>query len=268
MGVASQTNWLCPRCSTDLFGHVDLVTPSDQDLIDLAINLFSPSPVKKPNASETPSPPLNDENKRPPSSSHSIISVSSTDSPWKDGSTLFLAPGPYLTIQGLAEARRVGEAVFFITFPRQTSYKGQMGIGLVRDCVMGQLRISRLFPHDGQEPSLEGVFALRLEKDVEPAKTLLNLANLSMVSPSFPIYQVRRLGWSVEYRLSPRMIEWFVMYGGEYRGLGSHVEGFEGVYRKWRCAHESQQGKVELARVMQALTFLRANPFKTYERTF
>lgn len=317
MRVASQSNWICPRCSLNLFGHVDLVTPSDEAIFDMVSNLFTPSPLKKPGSCDGASPfrtaprplpvmastvspvrlhhwrsvqdmiqneclsdgspvqPGGDENKMPaPSSSskkpspvHSVISVSSSDSPWKDDAPLFLPPGPYLTIQGLADARRVGEAVFFVTFPRKASYKGRLWVGLVRDSVMGQLGVSRLH---AEESDLRGDYRLGLdvEHSNDAVKVRLNLYDRALVSPSFPVYQVRRAGVSVTYRLSSAMIEWFAMYGGEYRGLRCVEDGFEGVFRKWKCALKGGDAQIPLARVMQVLTFLRANPFKTYDRTF
>lgn len=279
MAVASQTNWICPRCDLDLFSHVDLGTPSDDAFMDMVSELFTPSPVKKNitspcplpvNLFNTPSPfrqpPGNDENKKP-SPDHSIISVSSSDSPWKDDGPLFLPPGPYLTIQGLADARRVGEAVFFITFPRKASYKGRLWVGLVRDAVMGQLGVSRLH---AEGSDFHGDFRLDLdeERSNDAVKIQLNLYDRALVSPSFPVYQVRRAGVSVTYRLSKAMLQWFELYGGEYRGMRCGGEGFEGVFRKWVCALNSADDQIPVAHVMQVLTFLRANPFKTFERTF
>ena len=253
MRTVSQSNWLCRRCSADLFGHIDLITPTDQDIVDMAVNLFqSPSSDNKENVNNN-----NNDNNKKPSPTNSIISVSSSDSPWKDSNPLFLAPGPYLTIQGLAEARRVGQAVFYITFPRKTSYKGRLRVGMVHGTVLGQLRILRL---ESDQRALQDIY--RHVDRVDVRKTLLDLNELSLVSPSFPIYQVRRGGAYVEYRLSPVMMEWFVAYGGEYKYEEGDQEGFEGVFRKWERAQQSEQGQIHLARVMQVLTSLHANPFK------
>jgi len=261
MRTVSQSNWLCRRCSADLFGHIDLITPSDQDIVDLAVNLFqSPSSNNKENVNNNNN---NANTNKKPSPTNTVISVSSSDSPWKDGNSLFLAPGSYLTIQGLAEARRVGQAVFYITFPRKTSFKARMKVGLVHGTVLGQLRIVSL---ESDQRALQDIY--RHVDRVDVRKTLLDLKELSMVSPSFPIYQVRRGGSYVEYRLSPVMLEWFAAYGGEYKYGGCVHDGFEGIFRKWERAQETEQGQIHLARVMQVLTFLHAHPCKRFQTTF
>lgn len=289
ISYASQVNWVCPRCDTPLFDSIDLSSlndntvidiaenlfspsparteappPSDNDLMALAAPLFTPSPVKKKTASsDKENVSLETERRlreattsdKKASPSKSVISVSSSDSPY--GGSVFLPLGPYLTIDGLVDARRVGEAVFYITFPRKNSFTGRLAVGLVRDSVLGHVRVSRL-KAQGQEPSLHGDFTLC--KDA--SKAVLNLDYLSLVSPSFSIVQMGCSVTEVQYRLSSEMLEWFQEHGGQYRPMGGRSEGFEGVLRRWQKALVGEKSKSVMGRVINVIGFLHCHPFQ------
>lgn len=296
MSYASQSNWICPRCDFPLFGDIDLFTLTDNTIVDIAENIFSPSPARV----APPPPPLSDNDlialaaplftpspvkrkaassadkenvslqsgprlrettasDKKPSPSRSVISVSSSDSPYSG--SVFLPLGPYLTINRLVDARRVGEAVFYITFPRKNSFTGRLAVGLVRDSVLGNLRVSRL-KAQGPEPSLHGDFTLSVDASGEASKTMLNLDSLCLVSPSFSIVQI---GWGslteMQYRLSSEMLDWFQEHGGRYRPPRTRGEGFEGFFQRWQNAQAGVAGKTDISRLMEVLKFIRSHPF-------
>ena len=292
ISYVSQFNWICPRCNTNLFGNIDLFTltdntivdiaenlfspsparteappPSDNDLMALAAPLFTPSPVKKKvassvdkeNVSLQSEPRLREatEGDKKPSPSRSVISVSSSDSPFRSVREV--------TIKGLQESRGVGEAVFYITFARKNSFKGFLAVGLVVGAVKESLRISRLVVESEEEASLDGEFTLRVGEGGSAAfKQVLNLRDMSLVSPSFPVERVGRGMGGVKYRLSSRMLEWFQQYGGQYRPMRSKSEGFEGVYRRWQKACAVEGGKVEIAPLINVLHFFHSYPFQRF----
>jgi hypothetical protein len=155
----------------------------------------------------------------------------------------------------------VGHAVFYITFTRKTSFNGGLAVGLVRGGVVGQLRLSRLVP-EGREPSLSGDFTLSVDVSGDASKYILNLYDLSLVSPSFPVEQVGRSMHGVHYRLSSEMIGWFEAHGSQYRPPRGSGEGFEGVFHRWQNAQAGAAGITDIVRLMNVLTFVRSHPFQ------
>lgn len=295
MSYASQANWICPGCDSPLFGNIDLFTLTDNTIVDIAENIFSPSPARV----VPPPPPLSDNDlialasplftpspakrkavsdkenvsldaeprlreatasDKKPSPSRSIISVSSSDSPYSS-SSVFLPPGPHLKITGLHEELRVGEAVFYITFPRNKDVGGHLWVGLIRDRLMGRLRVSRLSAQ-GQQPSLQGDFTLNVEGSGYYQKSVLNLDEQSLVSPSFPVQQVGRSTTGVYYRLSSEMIDWFESYGWRYRPMRGKGEGFEGLFKRWRPACDREAVKDMMCRLLKVLEFFHSHPFE------